>query len=132
MLKKETISLFDREKISIGDVVQYTRLGSGKQPRTALVQQVSPERLTVVFCNLQTGKVSYQVISAKDVNAGIYTLTFWEEKGFMEDTESDLPDLEESLEEDLEEDLDEEDDLEQVPEENSDLEDVDFSVSVED
>ncbi len=127
MLKEETISRFDTSKLHVGDVVKYTRLGSGKQPRLALVQTVSPEVLTVIYCHRQTGKVSYQRITAKDVAVGIYTLSWTADLLHVqgadpsaENAEDDLPDLEEEIPEEEEE------------EEDNVLEDVDFSVSVED
>lgn len=105
MLKEETIALFDEKCIRLGDMVRFTRLGSQKQPRLALVQAVTPDRLTVVYCNQQSGKVTYQTLTAKDVSVGIYALEWPHDLHQREDRpEDDLPDLE-NTEEDLEADL---------------------------
>lgn len=122
MLKEAMIFLFDTQKIQVGDVVRYSRLGSSKQPRLGLVQKICPDRMSVIYCNLQNGKTSFQTLTATDVAAGIYTLDWSRDlqqvfstgpENNQGDNESDLPDLEEDSTEN---------------EENL-LEDVDFSVS---
>lgn len=111
MLKQQLVSMFDQNRIRIGDVVRYSRLGSHKIPRLALVQSVSPERITVVYCNLQTGKVSYQTLHAADVAVGIYSFEWTRDLQHVyggeihEDKEGDLPNVDGDFGNDSEEEF---------------------------
>lgn len=75
LLSDKVKRLFDEKAIKRGFFIKAKR-GDSSTFRLGLVQDVTPERIRVMYCNPQNGAISNLDIPASEVGAGMWDI-FW-------------------------------------------------------
>ena len=73
LIKKETQSLFDLTQIKRGDCVRIRR-SCDTTARNGFVTEATPNRLMVLYCNVQNNAYSYLEVYAEDVALGVWVI----------------------------------------------------------
>lgn len=75
LIKTEAIPVFDLSLIHRGDCIRFGRAGV-IDARNGFVTEARPDRLTVLYCNIQNNANSYLFIRAADVALGAWDI-YW-------------------------------------------------------
>lgn len=67
----ETIKVFDTAQIQRGDCIRIRRVGD-TTARNGFVTEVLPDKVRLLYCNIQNNATSYLDLTAADVSAGIW------------------------------------------------------------
>jgi hypothetical protein len=70
-----TVQKFDPLTVHQGDVIRFRRLGDTAR-RNGIITKVAPDRITVLFANIQNNATSYAELTAADVAGGVWEV-YW-------------------------------------------------------
>ena len=75
LIKNETTAVFDLSLIHRGDCVRFKRAGD-TTARNGFVTEAKPDKINVLYCNIQNNACSYIEITAADVALKVWDV-FW-------------------------------------------------------
>lgn len=75
LLKTEEQTVFDLALIQRGDCIRFKRAGD-TTARNGFVTEAKPDKLCVLYCNVQNSACSYIDIPATDVKLGAWDI-YW-------------------------------------------------------
>ncbi len=75
LLSDKVKRLFDEKAISRGSAIRVKR-GDDLHYRIGLVQEVKPDRLRILYSNVQNNSISYLDIPSSEVGAGMWEIAW--------------------------------------------------------
>lgn len=75
LIKNETHEVFDLSQIHRADCIRIRRAGD-MEFRNGFVTEITPDRLRLLYCNIQNNATSYLDIIAADVAIGVWEI-YW-------------------------------------------------------
>ena len=95
LIKDETKAVFDLTQIHRSDCISIKRTGDTTF-RNGFVTEVSPGRITLLYCNIQNNATSYLNVYATDIVNGMWEI-YWTSDFITVNHEPDTSDKENEL-----------------------------------